>query len=64
MEDDSKSVRPPGIPDDYSQIMISPKDGPPLFVWGRVVETKTPDGRVKLTIEGFIPSYGQKLVTG
>ena len=55
MADDAEPVRPPGIPDDYSQIMIRPKDGPPLLVWGRVIETKTPDGRSKLTIEGFIP---------
>ena len=43
MADDAESVRPPGIPDDYSQIKIRPKDGPPLLVWGRVIETKTPD---------------------
>ena len=50
-----ESDRPQGIPEDYNPIMIKAKDGSPLLIWGRGIESETPDGRKKLTIEGFIP---------
>ena len=48
--------RPPGIPEDYSRMIIKSEDGSPLFVWGRVVsESETPDGRKKLTLDILVP---------
>ena len=49
------SERPPGIPDDYEQIMLDPKDGStPIVVWGRLREILLPDGRKQLKIDGMI----------
>ena len=47
--------RPPDVPDDYEPIFLSASDGTQVLVWGRIVETTTPDGRKELQIEGMIP---------
>ena len=47
--------RPPGVPEDYEQVALQSPDGTLLVFWGRVVETRTPDGRKKLRIDGVIP---------
>lgn len=47
--------RPPGIPEDYKQVALQSPDGTLLVFWGRIVETRTPDGLKKLTIDGVIP---------
>ncbi len=48
--------RPPGIPEDYEQVAILAPDGTTLVFWGKVRRQQTPDGRTKLTIDGFIPA--------
>ena len=48
--------RPPGVPEDYQPILLRPQNGqPPILVWGRVVETRSPTGQMEVTIEGMIP---------
>ena len=51
----TESERPAEVPNDYKPIVLLPKNGPPILLWGRVVETRTPDGLKKLTIDGIIP---------
>ena len=53
---DFTKERSPGIPEDYSPMIIKPKEGSPLFVWGRVViESETPDGLKKITFDVLVP---------
>ena len=52
---DFTEERPPGIPKDYSPMIIKSKDGSPLLVWGRGIESETPDGLKKLTLDVLVP---------
>ena len=53
---DFTEERPPGIPEDYSPMIIKSEDGSPLLVWGRVVsESEMSDGRKKITLDVLVP---------